>query len=213
MIDQWLRIPKDRLLTPIALKLHPAITPLALTGAAFGVGLAASIAVWQGAYGPGLGLWIANRALDGLDGTLARVRQRQTDFGGYLDLVLDTVIYALIPGALIAADPSLPGLAALAFLLASFYINGASWMLLAAVLEKRSRGAAMRGETTTVTMPGGLIEGAETVLFYVLFLLVPDLAVELFVLMGALVFMTIGQRLIWAVRELAHDSPRAITGD
>ena len=55
-------------------------------------------------------------------------------------------------------------------LVASFYVNAASWMYLAALLEQRNDGAAARGETTAVTMPPGLIGGAETVAFYAAFL-------------------------------------------
>ena len=91
---------------------------------------------------------------------------------------------------------------ALALLLSSFYVNAASWMYLSAVLEKRSVGAAARGETTSVTMPSGLIEGTETILFYALFLLFPGSLPLLFGAMSLLVWLTVGQRLIWALRHL-----------
>jgi hypothetical protein len=58
-------------------------------------------------------------------------------------------------------------------LLGSFFVNAASWMYLSAVLERRGAGAAARGERTTVTMPPGLIAGAETVVLYTLFLVFP----------------------------------------
>jgi len=89
----------------------------------------------------------------------------------------------------------------LALLLASFYLNGASWMYLAALLEKRNAGAAARGELTTVTMPAGLVEGAETVVLYTLFLLFPGALVPLFGLMAVLVLFTVGQRVAWAARR------------
>ncbi len=52
-------------------------------------------------------------------------------------------------------------------------------------------------------MPGGLIEGTETVLFFTLFLVFPDSSVYVFRLMGLLVVATIVQRLVWA-REHLH---------
>jgi hypothetical protein len=72
-------------------------------------------------------------------------------------------------------------------------------MYLAAMLEKRNAGAASRGETTSVTMPAGLIEGAETIVFYTLFLLFPNALVLLFSLMATLVLVTASQRVGWAL--------------
>ncbi|HMP42107.1 MAG TPA: CDP-alcohol phosphatidyltransferase family protein [Roseiflexaceae bacterium] len=178
--------------------LHPtSVTLLAAV-----VGIAAAGAAWQGAYLPAIGLWILNRILDGLDGTLARVTDQQSDLGAYLDIVLDHVVYVAVPLGLALAAATDAAYFALAALLASFYINAASWMYLAALLEKRTSGAVARGDLTTVTMPGGLIEGAETVVFYTMFLLLPDLLVPLFGLMAILVLVTVGQRLVWALREL-----------
>lgn len=203
MVDKLLRGPKEQLLSPIALSLPRSIQPVTITLVAFGVGLCAALAIWQQAYWSGLVLWLGNRVLDGLDGTLARVHARQSDWGGYLDMLLDTVIYAAIPIALVLAQPSAAAWLSLAVLLGSFYVNGASWMYLAALLEKRSQGAHARGELTTITMPGGIIEGGETVLFYTLFLLVPGALMPLFWTMALLVFATVGQRLFWAWRGLA----------
>jgi phosphatidylglycerophosphate synthase len=142
------------------------------------------------------------RILDGLDGTLARITGQQSDLGAYLDIVLDHVVYVAVPLGLALAAGTPAASMALALLLASFYINGASWMYLAALLEKRSAGAAARGELTTVTMPSGLVEGAETVVLYSLFLLMPGALVPLFWLMAGLVLLTAGQRVVWATRQL-----------
>jgi hypothetical protein len=51
-------------------------------------------------------------------------------------------------------------------------------------------------------MPSGLIEGAETIIFYTLFLLLPGALVPLFWLMAALVLLTAGQRMVWAAGRL-----------
>lgn len=202
MIDKALREPKETVLTPLVRGPLRRIHPTAVTIAAAVVGVAAGLAAWQGAYLPALGLWALNRVLDGLDGTLARSTGRQSDLGAYLDIVLDHVVYVAVPlGLALAAGTSAASLA-LALLLASFYLNGASWMYLAALLEKRSAGATARGELTTVTMPAGLVEGTETVVFYTLFLLFPGALVPLFGLMAVLVLLTTGQRMVWAVRHL-----------
>ncbi len=147
-------------------------------------------------------LWVLNRAFDGVDGTLARVQQRQTDFGGYLDILLDFVVYAVVPlGIALALDTRAAWLV-LAVLQATFFVNAASWMYLSAVLERRGQGAATRGEMTTVTMPRGLVAGTETVVFYVLFLLWPEHFVVLASVMAAGVSVGITQRVIWAARNL-----------
>lgn len=202
MVDKALRVPKERVLTPIASRFLHRIHPTTVTLLAFGVGVFASIAVWQQAYGLGVGLWLLNRVLDGLDGTIARVNDKQTEFGGYLDIVLDTCIYALIPISIVLGVPSYAGWVSLMFLMVSYYVNAASWMYLAALLEKRSLGAQSQGELTTITMPGGLIEGTETVIFFTLFLIFPTAHIYLFLIMGILVYATIVQRILWALRQL-----------
>ena len=129
-------------------------------------------------------------------------QHKQSDFGGYLDILLDVVIYAALPIALIVTTPSTAGYLSLTFLLAAYYLNSTSWLYLAAVLEKRQSGAAAQREQTSVTMPSGLIEGAETVVFYCLFLLWPTQSVLLFSVFAVLVLVTVGQRLVWATRAL-----------
>ena len=202
MFDQYLRGLKDRLLTPVARVLGPRLQPNTITWLACGAGIASALAVMGGRMGLALSLWLANRVLDGLDGTLARVHGRESHFGAYLDIVLDFVVYAAIPVAIVAAGRSYELALAGVLLLGSFYVNAASWMYLAAVLEMRRQGAAARGEATTITMPPGLVAGTETVVFYTLFFLLPSYQVALFTVMGVLVLANVAQRLFWAARHL-----------
>jgi hypothetical protein len=108
------------------------------------------------------------------------------------------VVYALIPTAIVFADPSLDKGLALALLLMSFYVNGVSWTVLSTLLERQGR---VR-EQTAVIMPAGLIEGAETIIFYCLFFIFPHFVTVLFTLMAILVSITIVQRLLWARTRL-----------
>lgn len=87
-------------------------------------------------------------------------------------------------------------------MLGSFYINAASWMYLAAILERNGAGARARGQLTTVTMPEGLIGGAETLVPYTLILVLPRLLLPLFALTTVLVLATVVQHLVWAARRL-----------
>lgn len=202
MIDKVLREPKESVLTPLVRGSLRRVHPTAVTVAAAIVGVAAAGAAWQGAYLPALVLWIINRILDGLDGTLARVTGQQSDLGAYLDIVLDHVVYVAIPLGLALAAGTGVAFLTTALLISSFYINAGSWIYLAALLEKRKAGARERGELTSVTMPSGLIEGFETIVLFTLFLLFPAALVPLFSLMAVLVLVTVGQRLFWATRHL-----------
>ncbi|MFQ3614210.1 MAG: CDP-alcohol phosphatidyltransferase family protein, partial [Cyanobacteriota bacterium] len=88
MLDKVLRQWKERLLAPLLGTPLQQVHPLAITLAGFTVGLGSGTAAALGAYGWGLGLWLLNRLMDGLDGTLARLQRRQSDLGGYLDMLL-----------------------------------------------------------------------------------------------------------------------------
>jgi phosphatidylglycerophosphate synthase len=201
MLDHRLRGVKDYTLAMVARRLE-RIHPNTITVMSLVVGILAALLLIQQQYTWALCFWLFNRLLDGLDGLVARIHQRQSDLGGYLDILIDFAIYALIPIALIHPDPTVARCFALAFLLGSFYLNAVSWLYLAALLEKRATGAQARGELTSVTMPAGLIGGTETVIFYCLFIIFHQYAAWLFVAMGVLVLFTVGQRLVWAVHHL-----------
>lgn len=208
MLDHLLRGLKDQLLAPLARWLR-GVPPNLLTGLACLVGVASAIAASRALWGAGLALWLGNRVLDGLDGAVARTAGTQSDFGGYLDILLDFVVYAAVPvGLVLGALPgrSGPDAVALAMTLAllegAFFVNACSWMYLSAVLEKRQAGAAARGERTTVTMPPALVAGTETIGFFTLFFLLPAQLAPLMQVMAALVGVNIVQRLVWARRVL-----------
>jgi CDP-alcohol phosphatidyltransferase. len=61
---------------------------------------------------------VLNRLLDGLDGALARLRGL-TDAGGFLDIALDFLFYALVPFGFALAAPADNAIAA-AWLLFAF---------------------------------------------------------------------------------------------
>ena len=202
MFDHLLRMLKDRLLGPFSRAIGPSLSPNFISVIAFTFGIASAVSAYLRADGTALLFWLMNRTLDGLDGTHARVHAKQTDFGGYFDIVLDFIVYAAIPCALVAAAGSMPLALAGMFLLSAFFVNAASLMYLAAILERRQIGATARGELTTITMPPGIIAGSETVVLFSLFLAVPAWRLALFWIMGALVCANIVQRLWWARRVI-----------
>lgn len=202
MFDEWFRRHKERLLAPLARWLGRFMSPLTLTLLGLLVGLGAAVAASRTMWRVALVAWLLNRLIDGVDGVLARQRGRQSELGGYLDIVCDFAVYAAMPlGMALALDTRATWLAS-TVLLASWFVNAASWMYLAAVLEKRGAGATARGEYTSVTMPRGLVAGTETVVFLALFVLLPSQYLWLAWVMTAGVTVGIGQRIVWAVRNL-----------
>lgn len=202
MLDRQLRQLKDAILVPAADVVGARVHPTTLTAAGLAVGLACAVVAAQGAYTIGLVLWLLNRLLDGLDGTVARRSGRQTDLGAYLDLLADFAVYAAVPVGLAVSVDDRGAYIALALMLSAFYINAAGWMVLSALLEKRRAGVKSTGEQTGITMPTGLIEGTETFAAYVLFFLLPDSLVLLFAGFALLVMVTVIQRILWALRNL-----------
>lgn len=200
MRDSVLRAKKDELMVPMAQRLFAAVHPNLVSMVAMAVGLMSVIAIVQERYWMGLLLWIANRILDGLDGVVARVHQKQSDFGGYLDLLLDFVVYLAVPIAFIVAAPTQFNLWAGIALISVYVLNTISWTVLSALLEKRNLHKVER--LTSVEMPAGLVEGAETILVYSLFFLLPAYVGTLFWIFAALVLFTAGQRVVWAARNL-----------
>lgn len=201
MFDQQMRRVKDAAFAPIG-RLFGRFSPLALTGVALLFGVGTAVFLFYQLYPWALLAWLLNRSFDALDGVVARQQARQSDFGGYLDTVADFLVYALVPVGLALGRPSAAGMILLPILLTSFYVNAASWMYLAAILEKRGAGAKARTEETTITMPAGLVGGTETILFFLAFILFPGWYPWLFGLMAALIGLTIIQRLYWAWRHI-----------
>lgn len=207
MFDPALRPLKDAFLRPLAIRLAGRVEPLGITLLGLWVGLGAAAAAWQGEMALGLSLWLLNRVLDGLDGLVARVGPGGSDLGGIVDLVADFVVYAAIPLAMGFRPDGPAGLgAAAAVLLAAFYVNAAAWMVPSALLERR-KGAVGQGAPTSVIIPEGLISGGETVVFFSLFFLFPDSQRTLFLAMAVLVVATVGQRMLWAIREFGPPRP------
>lgn len=212
MIDSVLRPGKDAALAPIVRRLPGWLGAGWLTAAGLLATLGAAALAAAGTRAA-VGLWLLGRLLDGLDGAVARRRSTTSDLGGYLDIVADTVGYAAVPIGLAAADGSSGTWAACAALLASFYVNAVSWTYLAAVREKRTAAAGGAVSATggggdagasepSISIPTGVIEGGETIVFYTAMLVWPGAAPELFVVMAALVAVTVVKRLVWAARAL-----------
>lgn len=172
----------------------------AVTLAGLVLGLAAALAIALGAPGWALIPLLASRLADGLDGAVARATEK-TDFGGYLDIAADFLFYGAIPLAFVLMDPAANGVAG-AFLLTSFYFNGTTFLGYAILAERRGMQTDARG-AKSLYFTGGLVEGTETIAFFVLVCALPHLFAPAAWIMGALCFVTALARILLARRVFA----------
>ena len=172
MFDRHLLPLQRRLLHPLARRIAArGIAADAISLAGFALGLAGVALLAVGQFGPALGFLLANRALDGLDGEVARLHG-PTDRGAFLDLSLDFVFYALVPLGFALHDPAANGLAAAA-LVVSFVGTGSSFLAFAVIAERRGLRSTAFPQKGLYYL-GGLAEGAETILVFVLMCLLPE---------------------------------------
>lgn len=177
------------------------LTANAVTLFGLALGLAAAGAIAQGALLWALLLIALSRLCDGLDGAIARATGK-TDFGGFLDIVADFAFYGAIPlgfAVFMPAENALPA----AFLLMSFYVNGASFLGYAVLAEKHGQQTRSRG-TKSLYFTGGLLEGTETIALFVVICIWPGLFVPLALIFGVLTFVTALGRVVLAFRVFGH---------
>lgn len=203
MLDSALRPVKDRALEPLVRTPLGRLHPVVISAAAMVLSVWAAVAAWRGAPILAVGLWLLGRIGDGIDGLSARETNRSSDLGGLVDIVFDTVGYAAIPIGVAAGIGTTSAWVAAAVLLATFYLNSVTWGYLSALLEKRGRGAVTTGQPTSATLPRGLIEGTETIVFFSIALAFPDAAVIVFWVMAVAVAVTAVERLYWAKSALS----------
>lgn len=162
--------PARRLIDPVLTRMGVAIARTGVSANAvtlLGLGLGLLAALLIGLGWPQLSLLplLASRLADGLDGAVARATQK-SDFGGYLDIAADFLFYGAIPLAFVLNDPATNG-AAGAFLLASFYFNGTSFLGYAILAEKRGMQTTAQG-IKSLYYSNGILEGTETIGFFIL---------------------------------------------
>lgn len=203
MLDATLRPVKDRILSPLVRTPLGNVHPTVISSLGLALSLGAAVAASQRLALAAVALWLLGRVADGLDGLAARQTGRSSDVGGLVDFVFDTIGYASIPIGLAVGIDTRTGWIVTAVLLASFYLNAVSLGHVAALLEKRGRGAQERSESTSATMPRGLVEGTETIVFFTLALAVIDAAPVIWSVMAALVVVTALERVRWAAGQLS----------
>ena len=162
------------------------------------LGLLAALLIALGAPGWALLPLLASRLADGLDGAVARATQK-TDFGGYLDIAVDFLFYGAIPMAFVIYNPTANG-AAGAYLLTSFYFNGTSFLGYAILAEKHGHKTDAQGQKS-LYYSNGILEGTETIVFFVILCLLPHYFSPLAWVFGTLCFATATLR-IYAAKQI-----------
>jgi phosphatidylglycerophosphate synthase len=169
---------------------------ITLFGAILAIPLVFALAT--GNYGLALILLALNRLLDGLDGAVARATRRSA-LGGYLDIVADYVFYAGVPLGFALASPSDNALAAAA-LLGSFLLTCSSFLAYAALAAQTGVGAEP-DRPKSFFYSRGLMEGTETIAFFIAMMLWPSRFTLLAWVFAALCVLTALQRSAIAVRR------------
>jgi phosphatidylglycerophosphate synthase len=168
---------------------------LTISGA--GLALGGAFFITQLNFTAVLGFILLNRIVDGLDGAVARING-PTEFGGYLDTICDYIFYLSIPIAFGLTSPinQIPAL----LLIASFTLTAVSFLAFAAIAARQTSGNGAHGPKAFIYSTG-LMEGGETIAFFVLFCLFPGFFPTLAVVFAALCLLTVVQRFILAAKS------------
>ena len=202
MLDSKLREIID---APLAVMAQPlakcGITANKITMGGAIAGVMAIICIASESYGWGLTFLILNRLADGLDGALARING-PTDYGGFLDIVVDFLFYNGMVFGFVMANPTTNGLPG-AFLLLSFVGTGITFLAFAILAAKRGVSTQRRGNKSFYYV-GGLMEGTETALFMITMCLLPTYFPTFAWICAAACWLTTVGRLIMA-KQLFDD--------
>lgn len=172
-----------------------------LTWAGFGVGLLGAMAIAAEFYLLGLALILINRLADGLDGAVARATH-PTDFGGYLDIVLDFIVYSAIAAGFALSTPG--HTTAGVVLMVSFMGTASAFLAFAVIATKRGLSTEVRGRKSFFYV-GGVAEGSETIAFFAIVCLWPEtftIAAWIFI---AMCWITVAQR-IYQAKDVFGDT-------
>ena len=162
------------------------------------LGLGGALAIGLGAFGWGLALILSNRALDGLDGAVARAAG-PTGLGGYLDIVADFAFYVSVPvGFGFAAAENMPYALVL---VATFVLTGVSFLALATIAGEQGRETQRHGRKAFYYSTG-IAEGGETIAAFCAMCIIPWAFPTIATGFATLCVLTVVQRTALAVRAL-----------
>lgn len=181
------------------------ISANSITWMGFALGLLAAACVAAQAWMAGLVLLLLSRLCDALDGAVARLGTGSSAVGGFLDIALDFVFYALMVLAFALAEPTRNALAA-AVLITAFVGTGSSFLAFAALAAQRGWHNPQMPDKAFYFV-GGLTEATETLAVLCAMCWWPQCFVPLAYGFAGLCFVTWLGRIAAGLRLLADRSP------
>ncbi len=195
MFDSTVRKTLSGILEPLGNQLNKkGISANSITLVGWVFGLCSCLAVLDKLWILALVLWLINRAIDGVDGPVARASQ-PTKLGGFLDLFADFSIYGGFITALAVAEPK--ARLALIVLFLTYYLSAVAFLAFTSLTSDMKVG---HDDGRSIRFLGGVAEGTETVLTYVLFCLFPNLSDQIAWIFSGMVFITAIQRVLFAIK-------------
>jgi phosphatidylglycerophosphate synthase len=190
----------------IAIYQRLGLKPNHVTIIGFLCALAAAYCVGKGWTVGALILWWVGRLFDGTDGIYARATDQQSDFGGYLDIVLDMASYGVMILGFALLHPAYSLYWMVVLLLYILCITTA--LAFGTLAEKNG---VVETDNRSLSLAAGLAEGGETGIAYTLFLLFPAWTWVLLPLWIAVLLTTVVARsaLAW---ELLSESEETEIG-
>lgn len=203
MFDVYVRPLIDPPLNFIGKRIALYVSPNIITCVGFLFGVMGMFMIIREQYSLALIFICANRLLDGLDGAVARYTGL-TDFGGFLDIVSDFIIYSGVVFAFGLANPH--NLFGAVFLIFSFIGPISSFLAYATIAAKRQIRSSQRGKKSFYYL-GGICEGTETAIVLILFCVFPQYFQYISIIYGILCWMTTIGRVYNAWYDFGrHDS-------
>jgi len=210
MLDSFVRGMLDAPLTRVAEVIdRPWVSPDRLTIGGLVVGLSSAAAAAAQWWGIALVLWLVSRAIDGVDGPLARRRrahegpqETMSQAGGFLDITADFVVYgSTVVGVAVGATaeydaPWWPFL----LVLLTYYVNGTAFLAFSSIAERTGR---RMDDGRSLSFLGGLAEGTETIVVHSVWFLFPAVAWQLALGWAVVVGVSATQRVLAGYRDLS----------
>ena len=199
MFDRQIQKYTQKPLQYVAKLLLKFISPNSMTFIGFGFGVLMCVSIIIDQYLIAIIFLFLNRLSDGLDGVMARL-QTPTPLGGYLDIVLDFLIYG---GFVLSFGITEQNNTFLSMVLLFCYIGtGSTFLAKAAILPSLTNQKLNEEIPKSFHYAVGLIEGTETILFMFLCLLLPSLFTYLASIFILLCLITTIFRIIVFYKEL-----------
>ena len=199
MFDRQVQIYTQKPLLYIAKLFLKFISPNQMTLIGFGFGVLMCISIIIDQYFFAMIFLFLNRLCDGLDGAMARLKS-PTTLGGYLDIVLDFLIYGGFVLSFGITDQN--NLSSSMILLFCYIGTGSTFLAKAAIMPSINHQDSNKELHKSFHYASGLIEGVETIIFMFFCLLFSKLFIILSTIFSILCIITIISRIMVTYMDL-----------